>query len=245
MEKSRRFGIVLLWVAGGFALIALITWVRAGGDLSADIEFRVPRRRRSTGEAWTYTAPAFPLFTELLMFAAAIALSGIAHIRGSLRILVVSAVVGVAAAIWLVTAHVLFVRESRTLMGAVLFALVTIGLALYAPIAEVRDGRRSRAAAIEGGGSPGFSADAESASRRARRSIERRSAESTPPGHAFHSPKAQHSALPRGLPLQGHHHLPAHFSGVARPIDSSGPAARRDSALAPKSEPARRGLFEQ
>lgn len=147
MEKSRRFGIVLLWVAGGFVLIALITWVRAGGDLSADIEFRVPRRRRSTGEAWTYTAPAFPLFTELLMFAAAIALSGIAHIRGSLRILVVSAVVGVAAAIWLVTAQVLFVRESRTLMGAILFALVTIGLALYAPIAEVRDGRRSRAAA--------------------------------------------------------------------------------------------------
>lgn len=142
MKRYRGFGIVLLFLAGVFVLFALITAGLAGGDLFADVEYTIPRRRRR-GDPSVVVYPAFVAISAALSYAVAIALSGIAHIRGSKALLVLSSVVGVVAGVAaIVTAFVAGVDTgSRTF--AVFFAVVAIALALYVSIKTLRDERKN------------------------------------------------------------------------------------------------------
>ncbi|MFJ2369384.1 hypothetical protein [Microbacterium sp. NPDC087665] len=141
MKRYVGFGIMLLILAGVFLLFAAIAFGLAGGDLFADVEYTIPRKRRR-GDPSVVVYPAFVTISAALSYAVAIALSGIAHIRGSKAILVLSSVVGVVAAVAaIVTAFVAGVDTgSRTF--AVFFAVVAIALALYVSIKTLRDARK-------------------------------------------------------------------------------------------------------
>lgn len=151
MKRYRGFGIVLLFLAGVFVLFALITAGLAGGDLFADVEYTIPRRRRR-GDPSVVIYPAFVSISAALSYAVAIALSGIAHIRGSKALLVASSVVGIVAAVAAVLTALGARVDSGSRTFAVLFAVVAVSLALYVTIKTLRDQRKRPAA---GGLPPG------------------------------------------------------------------------------------------
>jgi len=234
VKKYRGFGIILLCVAGIFVLFALISWGLDRGDLFAEVEYRLPRRR-NRGEANFVAFPAFVVIKASLSYALAIALSGVAHIRGSLRMLVVSAVVGVVAGLWAAIDGALYGRDSSSTVFAVLFALAAIGISLYAAIKTARDSRRSPGGvpAVATGMTPGPAAPLG-----AHGPLEWRYPSSMPQGPAYQGPAYQGHQAPYAQvgmaypprqpacspsypphgntpPQRGGHALPAQFSGWA------------------------------
>lgn len=127
MKRYPALGYVILGIAGLFVLSALITFGLAKGDLGAIVEFALPGRPRRTDA--TYAYPAHVSITAALAYATALALSGVAHIRGSRTWLVIAGVAGVLAAVWSAIGGVRFGVDAGSTWPAVLVAAVTVALA--------------------------------------------------------------------------------------------------------------------
>jgi len=133
-------GIVLLVVAGIFVMFALITFGLAHGDLLADVEFAVGRRRTQSGSTLV-SYPAYASISAALTYAAAIALSGIAHISGSKTLLVLSTIVGVLAAVSSIVIVFLIPAGVGPRTITVTFGAIAVALALYVTTTMLRDDR--------------------------------------------------------------------------------------------------------
>jgi hypothetical protein len=133
VKKYVGLGYVILGIAGLFVLFALITFGLSTGDLGAQVEFALPGRPRASD--LTYSYPARVTITAALAYATALALSGIAHIRGSIPWLVVAGIAGVVAAIWAAVDGVAFGLDDPSKWLAVLMAAVTI---LFACITTIQ-----------------------------------------------------------------------------------------------------------
>lgn len=133
MKKYVGLGYVILGIAGLFVLFALITWGISKGDLGAQVEFALPGRRRASN--LTYSYPAGVTVAASLTYATALALSAIAHIRGSTTWLVVAGITGVVAAIWSAINGIAFGLDDPSKWLAVLMAGVTI---LFACITTIQ-----------------------------------------------------------------------------------------------------------
>jgi hypothetical protein len=143
MKKYRGLGYVILAIAGAFALSALITFGLAKGDPQAIVEFGLPGRPRRSDV--TYAYPAHVSITAALAYATALALSGVAHIRGSRTWLVIAGVVGLLAAVWSAIGGIRFGVDDGSTWLAVLVAAVTIALACVSTIQPLLSrGGRSR-----------------------------------------------------------------------------------------------------
>lgn len=139
MKSYKSLGIVFFGIAGCFALFALITWGLAHGDLFAVVEHTLPRGRRHRGSPTVVAYPAFVSITTALAYGAAILVSGIAHVRGSLPVLIVSAIIGVGAGVWGTVSGLVYGRDTQSAIFAIIVSVIAIALSLYSTITTARD----------------------------------------------------------------------------------------------------------
>ncbi|RUR01010.1 hypothetical protein [Labedella endophytica] len=140
MKKYVGLGYVILAIAGLFVFFGLVTLVLSKGDLSAQVEFALPGKRRASN--LTYSYPAGVTIAAVLSYTTALVLSAIAHIRGSTTWLVVAGIVGVIAAVWSAINGVTFGLDDPSKWLALLMAGITIFFACVSTIQPLVSGSR-------------------------------------------------------------------------------------------------------